>query len=130
VKFEIVGSLLYSEISVFYESEKTLLAMIDTGSAGTVADIDKFNIDPHRLGSRIVDIVGVGGRQEVLAQTVSKLGIGGVEVANYEIQFCDLWNQFKFEAIIGSDLLEKLGAIIDYPAREIVFTKSLNEARA
>jgi hypothetical protein len=123
VNFEIVGGLLYAELSVFYESEVKLLAIIDTGSAGTAVDIDKFNINPHRLGSRLVEIVGVGGCQEVICQPISKLKIGGVEVINYEVQFCDLWNQFKFEAIIGSELLDHLGAIIDYTKREIVFTK-------
>ena len=66
--------------------------------------------------------MGVGGRQEVISQPVPKVSIGGIDVPNYEIQFCDLWDDFEFEAIIGSDLLEKLGAVIDYPNREIVFT--------
>ena len=124
MKFELVGGLLYAELSIFYESEVKLFAIIDTGSAGTAVDIDKFNINPHRLGSRLVEIVGVGGCQDVICQPVSKLKIGGIEVFNYEIQFCDLWDQFQFEAIIGSELLDKLGAIIDYPKQEIVFAKS------
>ena len=122
MKFEYSGGLLYAELSIVYESEVKLVAMIDTGSAGTAADIGKFNINPLRPGSRLDYIVGVGGRQEVISQTVSKLSIGGIEVPNYEIQFCDLWDQFQFEAIIGSELLEKLGAVIDYPKREIFFS--------
>ena len=101
--------------------------MIDTGSAGTAADIDRFNIDPLMPGSKIVGITGVGGYQDVISQPVSKLSIGGIEVPNFEIQFCDLWDQFQFEAIIGSKLLEMLGAVIDFPKREIVFTKQLSE---
>jgi hypothetical protein len=72
VKFEYFRGLLYTELSIFHGSEVKLRAMIDTGSVGTAADIDKF----------------------------------------------------QFEAIIGSELLDKLGAVIDYPNREIAFTKT------
>lgn len=122
VKFSFSGGLLYTELSIFYESEIRLSAIIDTGSAGTAVDIDKFNIDPQKPGSRLVEIVGVGGSQDVICQPVTKLNIGGIDVFNYEVQFCDLWDQFQFEAVIGSELLDKLGAVIDYPKREIVFS--------
>lgn len=123
MKFEYVGGLLYTELSIFHGSEVKLRAMIDTGSAGTAADIDRFRINPHMPGSRIIGVTGVGGYQDVISQPVSKLSIGGVDIPNYRVQFCDLWNQYKFEAIIGSELLEQLGAVIDYPKREINFTK-------
>ena len=97
--------------------------MIDTGSAGTATDIDRFLIDPLMPGSRIVGITGVGGYQDVISQPVSKLSLGGIEIENYRVQFCDLWDQFQFEAIIGCDLLERLGAVVDFPRREISFTK-------
>jgi hypothetical protein len=86
-------------------------------------EIGRFNVDPHRPGSRLDYILGVGGRQEVISQPVPKVSIGEIELPNFEIQFCDLWDQFQFEAIIGCDLLEKLGAVIDYPRREITFTR-------
>ena len=123
MKFEYVRGLLYAELSINHGKEVKLRAMIDTGSAGTAADIDKFIIDPLMPGSRVVGITGVGGYQDVISQPVSKLSIGGVEIENYHVQFCDLWDQFQFEAIIGCELLEKLGAVIDYPKREITFTK-------
>lgn len=86
MKFEYDNGLLYAELSVFYEVEVKLVAMIDTGSAGTAADIGRFNVDPHKAGSRLGYIVGVGGRQEVISQSVSKLSIGGIEVLNYEVR--------------------------------------------
>lgn len=130
MKFEYVGGLLYAELSVFHGSEiigseVKLRAMIDTGSAGTAADIDRFQIDPLLPGSQIVGTTGVGGSQDVISQPVAKLSIGGVHVLNYQVQFCDLWDQSQFEAIIGSDLLEMLGAVIDFPEREITFTKDV-----
>ncbi len=123
MKFEYDGGLLYAELSILHGSEVKLRAMIDTGSAGTAVDIDRFQVDLHMPGSELVYIAGVGGRQEVISQTVSKLSIGDIDIPNYKVQFCDLWDQFQFEAIIGSELLEMLGAVIDYPKREIVFTR-------
>jgi hypothetical protein len=106
-------------------SREELRALIDTGSDGTAADIDRFIMDPLMPGSRIVGISGVGGSQDVISQPVSKLSIGGIDIENYRVQFCDLWDQFQFEAIIGCELLEKLGAVIDFPKREITFTKQV-----
>lgn len=123
MKFEYVGGLLYTVLSILHGKEVKLRAMIDTGSAGTAADIDRFQINPLLSGSRIVGITGVGGYQDVISQPVSKLSIGGIDILDYQVQFCDLWDQFKFEAIIGSELLEMLGAVIDFPKRDIVFTK-------
>ena len=129
MKFEYVGGLLYAELSILHGKEVKLRAMIDTGSAGTAADIDRFQIDPLMPGSRIVGITGVGGYQDVISQPVSKLSVGGIEISTYQVQFCDLWDRFKFEAIIGSELLEMLGAVIDFPKREIIFNKQLSAAQ-
>lgn len=93
--------------------------MVDTGSAGTAVDIDKFNIDVHTAGSEMINLVGIGGRQEAIKQKVYRVEIGECDLINFKIQFCDLWDKFGFEAINGSDLLETLNAIIHYPYREI-----------
>ena len=125
MKFELRDGLIYARLVIEYEagSEVNLTAMIDTGSAGTAVDIEKFPIDPFKSGSKIITMVGVGGRQEALSQQVVKLSVDKIELLNYEVQFCDLWDSFGFEAIIGGDLLEVLGAVIDYPEKKITFTK-------
>ena len=124
MKFDFRGGLLYLPISVFYDSCVELVGIIDTGSAGTVAEVDRFNIDFLSRNARIVTVCGVGGEQEAFAQTVSSVKIGGFEVKNFEIEFCDLKDDFGFEAIIGSDLLDKLGAIINFQKKEIEFAFS------
>ncbi len=52
-----------------------------------------------------------------------------MSIPDFDVQFCDLVDQFQFEAIIGSELLEKLGAVIDYPKREITFTKQVRTSQ-
>ncbi len=45
MKFEYRNGLLYLPISVRYDKLIELIGIIDTGSAGTAVDVDKFNID-------------------------------------------------------------------------------------
>lgn len=122
MKFDYRGGLLYLPITIHYDSETTLTGIIDTGSAGTVVDVDCFNIDYLSRNARAVVVHGVGGSQEAFVQTVEFVRIGEQKVEDIEIEFCDLKDDFGFEAIIGSNLLDKLGAIIDYPKREIFFS--------
>lgn len=121
MKFEYRNGLLYIPITVFYDSNVTLLGIIDTGSAGTVVEVEEFNIELLSRNSRMITVIGVGGVQEGFAQTVSDVTIGEFSVKNFEIEFCDLKDDFGFSAIIGSDLLDALGAVIDYREREITF---------
>ncbi len=121
MKFKLRGGLLYLPVSIVYESQVELIGIIDTGSAGTVVEIDRFDIDLLSRNARVITMCGVGGTQEAFAQTVSKISIGNALVENFELEFCDLKEDFGSEAIIGSDLLDKLGAVIDYDNREISF---------
>lgn len=121
MKFEYRNGLLYLPISVCYDKSIELIGIIDTGSAGTAVDIDKFNIDLLSRNGRAVTLHGVGGTQDAFIQTVSSVKIDYFEATNFEIEFCDLQESFGFEAIIGSDLLMALGAVIDYTTSEINF---------
>jgi hypothetical protein len=42
-------------------------------------------------------------------------------VSLHEIEFRDLKDDFGFEAVIGSDLLDTLGAVINFQTKEIEF---------
>lgn len=98
------------------------MGIIDTGSGGTAVEVDRFNINLLSRNARTVTLRGVGGKQDAFAQTVSSVRIGEFEAKDFEIEFCDLKDDFGFEAVVGSDLLDKLGAVIDYGKREINFS--------
>ena len=122
MKFEYRDGLLYLPISVFYDRSTELIGIVDTGSASTAVEVEEFNVDLLSRGGRMVTRVGVGGFQESFAQTVSQVSIGEFSVENFEIDFCNLKDDFGFSAIIGSDLLDALDAVIDYGKREINFS--------
>lgn len=123
MKFEIKDDLLYLPISIFYDEEITFTGIIDTGSAGTVVEVDDVSIDLLSRDARPIRMVGVGGIQEGFAQTLSSVSLGEFSVKDFEIEFCNLKDDFGFDAIIGSNLLKALGAVIDYTTCEITFKK-------
>lgn len=122
MKFEYRDGLLYLPISVSYDRSIELIGIIDTGSAGTAVNVDRFSIDLLSRNGRAITLHGVGGTQDAFIQTVSSVKIGTFEAKNFELEFCDIEEHFGFEAIIGSNLLDALNAVIDYGKREINFS--------
>ncbi len=119
MKFEFRDGLIFAPITVVYNNtEKTFNALIDTGSAGTAIDSGIFKLDLQRDGI-IKDIVGIGGKQQVLVQIVEDISFVGVRVENFPIEFADLKDSFGVNAFIGTDFLKKIKAVIDYSTDEI-----------
>jgi hypothetical protein len=123
MRFEIKDDLLYLPITIFYDREITFTGIIDTGSAGTVVEVDDVSIDFLSRNARPIRMVGVGGIQEGFAQTLSSVSLGEFSVKDFEVEFCNLKDDFGFDAIIGGNLLKALGAVIDYTTCEITFKK-------
>ena len=121
MRFEIKDDLLYLPITIFYDREITFTGIIDTGSAGTVVEVDDVSIDFLSRNARPIRMVGVGGIQEGFAQTLSSVSLGEFSIKDFEVEFCNLKDDFGFDAIIGSNLLKGLGAVIDYTICEITF---------
>jgi len=123
MKFKYSGGLLYLPITVFYDQPIDLIAMIDTGSAGTAVNVNLFDIDMLSRSGHSITLHGIGGTQDAFVQTVSSVKIGTFEIKDFEVEFCDIEkDHFGFEAIIGSNLLDALNAVIDYSKREINFS--------
>ena len=123
MKFTLRHGLCFVLLKVHYSNQIIKLnSIIDTGSASSVLDINLFAIDYSRR-SEIKNMVGIGGKQEVLIQQVERVEIGRILLNNIEIEFGDLENRFQIEAILGNDILNKLSAVIDYKRRQISFCK-------
>ena len=122
MKLDWRSGLIYLPVAVTYKERLQFEAIVDTGSAGTVFDIDLFDIELLTRNPRIIKIVGVGGAQDVLQQTVEEISIGAISIEKFPAQFGDLENAFGIKGIIGGDTLNYLGAIIDYQAKEILFS--------
>jgi hypothetical protein len=122
VTFELRHGLIYVPVLIDYAGQQVALrAIVDTGSAGTAANINLFNIDYGR-DARIRDLVGIGGKERVIVQQVERIHVGDATCELFPVEFTDMDGAFDIEAIVGGDLLDRLGAIIDYPARQILWS--------
>lgn len=119
MKFELSERLIIVPLIVSYRgTEIQANALVDTGSAGTAVDINLVKLD-RRCPARIVEITGVGGRQDVIIHKTDNISFCGAQVTDFEVEFGDISSHFGFDAIIGADLLDFLGVCIDYKRREI-----------
>jgi hypothetical protein len=117
--FELSEGLIIMPLSVVYgRTEVHARALVDTGSGGTAVDINLVELD-RRCPARIVEIAGVGGKQDVIIHKADAINFCGVKVSDFEVEFGDITSSFGFDAIVGSDLLDFLGVCIDYEQREI-----------
>lgn len=111
MKFEYRRGLLYIPISILYDTSIELMALIDTGSAGTAINVNRFNIDLLSRNGQSITLHGIGGTQDAFVQTVSSVKVGSFSVNEFEVEFCDIEaERFGFEAIIGSNLFDALKA--------------------
>ena len=120
IRFELVGGLIIVPTRFIYSSQISIEAdaIVDTGSAGTALDTTLVELD-RTIPSRICEIVGVGGNQDVVIQEIDAVLFGNYRTNRVEVEFGDITSVFCFSAIIGSDLLDALGACIDYYTKEI-----------
>lgn len=120
IKFDLTKGLIILPVTFAYSKNITVKAdaLVDTGSAGTALDINLLTLDPTRR-SDIVEISGIGGGQDVVIQEVDGIQFGDKSVSDFEVEFGDIASRFGFTAIIGSNLLDALGACVDYDKREI-----------
>lgn len=124
IPFELTdGLIVVPALFAYGQSEITPNCLVDTGSAGTAVEIDLVQMDYSRP-SRIVEIAGIGGDQEVVIQSIEMIAFCEKQIENFEVQFGDIASKFGFNAIIGSDILDALGINIDYERREIRASKS------
>lgn len=127
MKFEIIGGLVILPVRFVYSStiEIAANALIDTGSAGTALDISLVNLE-HSRPSKIVELAGVGGNQDVVIQRVDAIQLGSAVVENFDVEFGDVATKFGFNSIVGVDLLDNIGACIDFERKEIRFQEILS----
>lgn len=114
--------LICVPIVVQHSKKIHLNALIDTGSASTVFDINHFDIDLFDPNSEVIKVIGIGGCQEEIIQQVEWILIDNNKILDFKAHFGDITDTFGFDAIIGADLLKQLNAVIDYKYKKIIFS--------
>ena len=97
------------------------IALLDTGSAGTLVNADRLlaagvTAEPtDRIGS----VRGIGGVEYVLRKRASEFSLGALSLRDVEVQVGALDYGFEVDAIIGADVLVGLAALIDLGTLEL-----------
>ena len=117
------------------------LFLIDTGASRSVFDptsITKF-IEKPKFKRKKGTVCGLGGDKLKSATfTIASLTLGDIELNNYEAVALDMQIVNKtysklgippIDGIIGSDILYRLKATINYRLRKIRFTKPKSKAK-
>lgn len=123
MRIRLEDGLPFVEATVIVGGKKVDLpiALIDTGSAGTLVNADRLldegvTAEPtDRIGS----VRGIGGVEYVLRKRVSEVRVGGLPLRDVEVQVGALDYGFVVDAIIGADVLHGLGAVIDLGQLEL-----------
>jgi hypothetical protein len=99
--------LIYLPITLKYDSKvyKINDCILDTGSAGTVIDIDFIQFNP-KIPAVLKRLHGIGGHQDVVAQNVDFIKIDSIYLRNVLIEFGDINNSFGIKGILGTNLLK------------------------
>ena len=95
--------------------------LVDTGSAGTVFQVDRLALiglvqEPQDLIHRIY---GVGGDEFVFSKSVDRLSINGLSAASFRIEVGVLAYGLDLDGILGLDFLLHVGAVLDLANRVI-----------
>ena len=117
VKLEYKYGLLFCEIIIEYQGNLITLdnILLDTGSGGTIFkmdEVDKIGITIEKEDT-IETISGVGGIEFVYKKEIDKIKFGNLKIKNFNIEVGVMDYGFEINGIIGIDLLEHIGAIID-----------------
>ena len=88
---------------------------MDTGSAGCIFAADRLLVIDlqYEPDDPVHRIRGVGGAEFVFTKKVNRLGLGDLQIANFEIEVGAMDYGFEMDGIIGMDFLIKTGAVID-----------------
>lgn len=96
-------------------------ALLDTGSAGSVFDIDAVaSIGLQmELDDMLIPIRGIGGTDFVAEKYVDAISVGSKSAERFKIEIGKLDYGYGIQGIVGFDLLRSLNAILDLEKLEL-----------
>ena len=109
--------LPFTDVTLIHRDKTITLdrVLIDTGSAGTIFDIDilaKIDLLPEPEDP-IHTITGVGGSEFVVEKKVEQIKIMSLELTDFPIEIGTMDYDFEIHGIIGFNFLIRTKAIID-----------------
>ncbi|MGK5094560.1 retropepsin-like aspartic protease [Deltaproteobacteria bacterium TL4] len=117
MKIKIDEGLPFIAVNLIHRNKTITLKqiLVDTGSAGTIFDIDelaKIDLLPEPE-DEIHTISGVGGSEFVVEKMIDQIALGTMRVENFPIEIGAVDYGLGIQGILGFDFLLKTQSIID-----------------
>jgi hypothetical protein len=123
MKIRLHDGLPYITALCSYRDQQLSLenVLLDIGSGGTVFAIDKvLSIGLQYEADDVVHrIQGIGGAEFVFTKRVDRLGLGELQLDNFEIEIGAMDYGFPIDGIVDMDFLTQVGALIDLANLEL-----------
>lgn len=110
---------------------KKVFFILDTGATRTVLDLSYFHNLKNKgaIVNNSIPLVGATGLGESKFGLLDKMKIGDIEIKEYHSMFVDIHAVFSLHSqfngvivgVLGSDILERYGAIINLRNKTILF---------
>ncbi len=119
VPFTTRHGLPFVEVVLINKEQRLVLpqVLLDSGSAGTVFDIDALaylGIEAQP-DDTTREMVGVGGGIEyVIEKTIDGIEVGNLAVNSFKIQVGTLDYRIQMNGILGFDFLQQSGAVVNF----------------
>lgn len=125
MKFSLYRGLPYIKVELWHNNRSCLFSrvLLDTGSATSIFSSDllgEINVRPND-GDKLRRIQGVGGYEYVVEKTIDAIVCDNAKILNYPVQLGELDYGQGIQAIIGTDILNHMNAIIDYKNQTLTF---------
>lgn len=125
IKIKEMAGLPFIEAKVSFRGKSMKLenVLIDTGSAGTIFNVNKLEEIGVKPEANDVThtIQGIGGIEFVYTKNIDKIGISKeITVTNFLIELGSMDYGLELDGIIGYDLMKEVGLVIDLKRYKIL----------
>ncbi|WP_400245206.1 retropepsin-like aspartic protease [Niallia sp. JL1B1071] len=113
-----LSELPYIEATVTFRGQSLKLenVLLDTGSAGTIFNVNKLEeigVKPE-ANDVTQTIQGVGGLEFVYTKNVDRISIQDeIEIQNFNVELGSMDYGLEIDGIIGYDFMKEVGLVID-----------------
>lgn len=118
IKIKELSELPFIEATVTFRGQSLKLenVLIDTGSAGTIFNVNKLEeigVKPE-ANDVTQTIQGVGGLEFVYTKNIDEISINDeIAIQNFHVELGSMDYGLEIDGIIGFDFMKEVGLIID-----------------
>ena len=122
IQLRLEHGLILCSLDIMIDKKNLFLenVLVDTGSATTLINSNHSEFDGSETISKAY---GVGGYETILKKKINCLEIDGVAINDFKISLGEMDYGIELDCILGLDIMNVLGAVIDLKSLKIYFKR-------